>query len=105
MNVCPVRGGKTNRNRSVVPPSATNRVGRRSRTLVAGAATNREPLGDDAQKPCDALRPDPCQTSSRSAARSMRANERWHDLGGEPPDALRGGLCTVKQEVVDADCT
>jgi len=34
------------------------------------------------------MRPDPCQTPSRSDAPSMRANERWHDLGGEPPDAL-----------------
>ncbi len=37
------------------------------------------------------------------ADRSMRAGERRHDLGGEPPDALPGGLSAVKQEVPDAD--
>ena len=33
----------------------------------------------------------------------MRASERRHDLGGEPPDALPGGLSAVKQDVLDAD--
>ena len=33
----------------------------------------------------------------------MRASERWHDLGGEPPDAVPGRLSAVKQDVLDAD--
>lgn len=35
--------------------------------------------------------------------RSMRASERRHDLSGESPDALSGGLSAVKQDVPDAD--
>ena len=35
--------------------------------------------------------------------RSMRASERRHDLGGEPPDALPGGLSAVKQDVLYAE--
>jgi len=31
------------------------------------------------------------------------ASERRHDLGGEPSDALPGGLSTVEQDVLDAD--
>lgn len=37
------------------------------------------------------------------ADRSAGAIERWHDLGGEPFDALLGGLSAVEQDVLDAD--
>ena len=33
----------------------------------------------------------------------MRASERRHDLGREPPHGLPSGLSGVKQDVLDAD--
>src|ERR1700720_1452113 len=46
----------------------------------------------------------PPRSVSGHLDRSMKARERRHDLGGEPPDALPGGLSAVEQDVFHADC-